>query len=168
MIYYAEVGFEPARPLDFEQAVDPLLDALPYVDGIQPTLAGPGDTPAWTALFCVEADTLKAATSTALATFARAVHDGLPGTKVRSRWVHVLDEAEFDRRLDEPVIPALVGISEIATTLGVSKTRARELVAAGTIRAVASLAAGPVCRADDLERYAATPRKPGRPRKVAS
>ncbi len=166
MIWFADVGFEPTKPVDIEAAVDPLVDALPTADGIHPSLSGPGDTPAWAVRFCVEADTLKAANTLALAAFARAVHLGLPGVKVRTRWLELTDEPEFDRRLAEPLIPDLVGISEIATQLGVSKTRARELVAAGTIRQVAALASGPVCLAKDLERYAATPRKAGRPRKA--
>lgn len=168
MLWFAQVGFEPTKPLDFETAVDGLLDQLPVAGDVHASLSGPMESDAWTARFCVDADTLKAASSTALLAFARAVHDGLPGVKVRSRWVEVLDEPEFDRRLAEPVVPALVGIAEIAEQLGVSKARARELVAEGRIRQVTQLASGPVCLARDLEAYAATPRRAGRPRKVTS
>lgn len=167
MLWFVEVGFEPAKPVDVEQVVDALMDRLPVADGVHPSMSGPGVDEAWTVRFCQEAETLKAATSAGLATFARAIHEGL-GLKVRARWVHVLDEPEFDRRLAEPVVPALVGISEIAEHLDVSKARARELVAAGRIRKVADLASGPVCLASDLELYAATPRRAGRPRKVAA
>lgn len=166
MLWFARVGFEPAKPVDVEAAVDRVMDALPTIDGVAPSMSGPADgVGLWTFSFCVEADALKAASSSGQATFARVVHDAL-GVKVRARFVEVLDEAEFERRLAEPLVPALVGISEIAEHLGVSKARARELVAAGRIRQVASLAAGPVCLASDLEAYAATPRKVGRPRKV--
>lgn len=167
MLWFVEVGFEPTKPLDVETVVDSLMDALPVADGIQPAMSGPGGgSTAWTARFCLEADTLKPASSVAQGAFARAVHEGLPGVKVRTRWLEVLDEPEFDRRLAEPVVPDLVGVSEIAERLGVSKTRARELVAAGRIRKVADLASGSVCLARDVEAFAATPRKVGRPRKA--
>ena len=166
MLWFVLVGFEPARPVDVEAAVDRVMDALPTVDGVAPSMSGTGDgSGLWTFSFCVEADTLKAASSSAQATFARVVHEAL-GVKVRARFVEVLDEAEFNRRLAEPLIPALVGIAEIAEHLGVSKARARELVTAGRIRQVATLASGPVCLASDLEVYAATPRRAGRPKKA--
>lgn len=168
MLWFVEVGFEPASPVDADDVVcDRLMDVLPTVDGVHPSVSGPGDVEPWSVRFCQEAETLKAATSAGLATFARAMHEGL-GVKVRARWVHVLDEPEFDRRLAEPVVPALVGISEIAEHLDVSKARARELVAAGRIRKVVDLASGPVCLASDLELYAATPRRAGRPKKEAA
>lgn len=166
MLWYAQVGFEPTKPLDVGDVVDDLMDALPTADGILPSMSGPGAGEPWTVRFCVEADTLKAATSRAMTEFARSVHDGLPGVKVSTRFLEILDEPEFDRRLAEPLIPDLVGISEIAEQLGVSKSRARELVADGRIRKVVDLASGPVCLARDLETYAATPRRPGRPRKA--
>ncbi|WP_088285521.1 helix-turn-helix domain-containing protein [Kineosporia sp. A_224] len=166
MLWFAQVGFEPTKPLDVEDVVDDLLDALPTGDGILPSMSGPGGGEPWTVRFCVEADTLKAATARAMTEFARSVHEGLPGTKVRTRFLELLDEAEFARRLAEPLIPALVGISEIAEQLGVSKPRARELVRDGRIRKVSDLASGPVCLAGDLEAYAATPRRAERPRKV--
>lgn len=165
MLWFAEVGFEPAKPLEVDDVVDALVDALPTAGEVLPTMSGPGESGAWTVGFCVEADTLKAATTAALAAAARAVHEGL-GVKVRTRWATVLDEAEFDRRLAEPLVPAMVGIAEIAEQLGVSKARARELVAEGRIRRVVDLASGPVCLARDVELYAATPRRAGRPRKV--
>lgn len=169
MLWFAHVGFEPTSGLDPDTLpdtlIDPLIDALPVAGDVQPTLSGPAPGQPWTVSFCVDADTLKAATALAHTTFARAIHDGLPGVKVRTRFLELVDEPEFDRRLAQPVVPDLVGIAEIAEQLGVSKPRARELVAAGRIRKVASLAAGPVCLARDLAAYEATPRKAGRPRK---
>lgn len=166
MLWFAQVGYEPAKPVDVEDVADSLMDALPTADDVLPSMSGPDDAGMWTVRFCVEASTLKGATSAAHAAFARAVHEGLGGVKVRSRFVEVLDEPEFDRRLAEPLVPVLVGIAEIAEQLGVSKTRARELVSLGRIRKVADLASGPVCLARDVERHAAHPRRAGRPRKV--
>lgn len=168
MLWFAQVGYEPAKPVDVEDVADSLMDALPTADDVLPSMSGPDDAGVWTVRFCVEADTLKAATTRATAEFARSVHEGLPGVKVRTRFLEVLDEPEFDRRLAEPLVPALVGIAEIAAQLGVSKARARELVRDGRIRKVVDLAAGPVCLARDLQTYAATPRRAGRPRKVTA
>ncbi len=165
MLWFVEVGFEPTAPVVVDDVVDSLMDALPTAGGVHPSMSGPDGSGLWTVRFCVEADALKPATTMALTQFARSMHEGL-GVKVRTRWAHVLDEREFERRLAEPVVPAVVGIREIADHLGVSKARARELVAAGRIREVATLAAGPVCLASDLEAYAASPRRVGRPAKA--
>lgn len=73
--------------------------------------------------------------------------------------------AEADRRLAEPAFPALVGITEIASLLGVSRQRASALQANPSFPVpVASLASGPIWRRRDLTRFEETwSRQPGRP-----
>jgi hypothetical protein len=82
----------------------------------------------------------------------------------------VMPEAEADRRLAEPAFPELVGATEVADLLGVSRQRLHELRERKDFPApVAQLAAGPVWRKGDLTAFAdGWRRKPGRPRKNAA
>lgn len=76
----------------------------------------------------------------------------------------VMTEDYQDRWLDQPD-EKLVGVSEIAAMLGVSKQRVSELRSSDDFpQPVAELAAGPVWRRSTLERFILEwPRRPGRP-----
>lgn len=91
-----------------------------------------------------------------------AVTDVVPGTVAV---VEVLTTAEQDRRLVEPAFPELVGVSEVAKILGVSRQRASALQSTrGFPAPVAVLSSGPVWRRADLGRFEEEwQRKPGRP-----
>jgi hypothetical protein len=67
-----------------------------------------------------EASSLRQATTEAL----RLVENA---TGLKATGVSVLTSREFDRRLEEPQFPTLVGYTEIAKDLGVSRQRAREI-----------------------------------------
>lgn len=80
--------------------------------------------------------------------------------------VEVLTTEEADRRLAEQ--PQLVGVTEIARMLGLTKQRVSTLSRREDFPTpLATLASGPIWRAGDLSTFAAGwRRKPGRPRKV--
>lgn len=82
----------------------------------------------------------------------------------------ILNSDEFDRRLDEPSFPDVVGISEIADSLGVTKQRASQLARTQTFPLpVAELASGPVWLEPNVRQFISEwKRQPGRPRQVAS
>ncbi len=93
---------------------------------------------------------------------------GLPdSTIVRAE---ALTWAEFDRDLAEPAYPELVGITEIAELLGVSRQRASALqTRAGFPQPLAVLASGPVWPKPWLTTFIeGWDRKPGRPRKATT
>lgn len=82
--------------------------------------------------------------------------------------VNVVREEEFRRQVDAANFPALVGVSEIAGLLGVSRARVSEMArtAASFPRPVAQLASGPVWTEPSVRAFAEDwPRRPGRPRR---
>ncbi len=74
----------------------------------------------------------------------------------------------LDRRLQESGIPLLVGITEVADLLGVSKQRAWELSKTPDFpHPYVELAAGPVWNRYAVARFKERwPRRPGRPKKT--
>lgn len=112
------------------------------------------------ATISLQASTLRQATQDAL----RLV-EGVTGSKALV--LEVLPTHEFDRRLDQPQVPELVGYAEIAEILGVSRQRAREM--ATTIKPFPApavvVATGPLFVRLSVESFAKTwERKPGRPK----
>jgi len=83
--------------------------------------------------------------------------------------VEVMTVEEQDRRLAEPAIPQLAGVTEVAEMLGVSRQRASALTAhPAAPTPVARLASGPVYVRDSWCRFAETwPRRGGRPRRAS-
>jgi hypothetical protein len=81
--------------------------------------------------------------------------------------IEVMTTEEADRRLEEPPFPRVVGVSEVAELLGVTRQRLAVLREREDFPApVAKLAGGPIWRAGDLSTFAGGwQRKPGRPRK---
>lgn len=81
--------------------------------------------------------------------------------------LEVIDVDEHDRRLAEPAYPELVGITEIAALLGVTRQRASALqTRSGFPQPLQVLASGPVWPRTWIDRFASTwERKGGRPAK---
>ncbi len=81
--------------------------------------------------------------------------------------VDVMEETYADRELDQSA-ESYLGVSELASVIGVSRQRVSELRTRGDFPApVAELAAGPVWASSSLSRFLETwERKPGRPLKV--
>lgn len=77
---------------------------------------------------------------------------------------------EFERELEAPEVPALVGLSETAVILGVSRQRASELTERPDFpHPVASLASGPVWLRSTIVGFNSHwARRPGRPRRTTS
>jgi len=73
-------------------------------------------------------------------------------------------QADFEDELLNPTMPELVGVTEIAEALGVSKQRVSELSQQDVFpRPVSRLAAGAVWLASSVRRFQEVwPRKPGR------
>lgn len=128
-------------------------------------------TVSWGGLFAgpgvqvtVEADSPGQAVARALELFERAV--GRAGMSwAQPVRVDLMTDDYFLRWLEEPP-PTLVGVTEIARALGVSKQRVSELRATHKDfpAPVADLAAGPVWTLPSLQRFVERwPRKSGRP-----
>ncbi|NUR01386.1 MAG: hypothetical protein HOY79_34125 [Streptomyces sp.] len=83
--------------------------------------------------------------------------------------VELLTEEALDRRLAEPPIPELAGLSEVGEILGVSRQRAGQLAERdGFPPVVALLKSGPVFVAWQVRKFAERVRPPGRPRKATA
>ncbi|MFH8805588.1 hypothetical protein ACH4F6_39665 [Streptomyces sp. NPDC017936] len=91
----------------------------------------------------IEAGTARQAVDTALKEVtAAAKQTGINHTVVG---IELVTEEELDRRLEEPSVPELVGVSEIAAMFGVGRQRAAQVVQREDFPpAVAHLKAGPV------------------------
>lgn len=81
----------------------------------------------------------------------------------------VLTVADLQRELDEPPLPDLVGVAEVAEELQVSKARVNELQDSPAFpEPIARLKSGPVWTRPSLTRFLESwERRPGRPRKSA-
>lgn len=114
----------------------------------------------------VEAATARQAIDTALKAATAACRDASVNTTVVG--VELLTEDEQERRLASPVIPDLVGLSEVGEILGVSKQRAGQLADTDDFpTAVARLKSGPVFVAEQVRGFGARRKGTGRPHKVA-
>jgi len=91
------------------------------------------------------------------------------GLRLDLEALHVQTDAALDREVSTPA-PELVGLSEIAAILGVSKQRVGQLRARADFPVpVAELAAGPVWQRQMLDRFIRDwPRRPGRPARASA
>jgi hypothetical protein len=114
----------------------------------------------------VDTGTARQAFDTALKAATTAARDAGASTTVLG--VELMTETEFDRRLAEPTIPELVGLSEVGEIIGRTRQRAGQLVAGNDDfpPAVAQLQSGPVFIAEQVRAFAKRTRLPGRPRKT--
>lgn len=149
-----EIGASGAAPVDHDFA-DEVIGALASHG---PALSVAGDEVS--VRFSVDAPTVEDACQEALALFRRA----LPTLQVFRIGAETADE--LDRRLAEDGAPELLGVTELARALGVSKQRISELTESGRFPApVARLKAGPVWQRSAIARFVRRwPRRAGRPR----
>lgn len=105
----------------------------------------------------VDAPTVERAEAAALAATDRAVHAAHGRAAVVG--IEVMTEDELDRRNREPIpLPELAGRAEVAKILAVSPTRAGQIMRTRRFQEyapiTAELAAGPVCLAYQVRRFA--------------
>ncbi|MEU1371979.1 hypothetical protein ABZ454_38710, partial [Streptomyces sp. NPDC005803] len=105
----------------------------------------------------VDAPTIERAQDDALTVCDRAMHAAYGRAAVVG--IEVLTEEELDRRNTEHIpLPDLAGRTEVAKILGVSPTRAGQIIRTKRFQEhapiVQELAAGPVCLAYQVRRFA--------------
>lgn len=122
----------------------------------------------YTVRLAVEASSAGTAVSEALGTVQRYAEEaGLPS------WPFVKVEATewsaFERELETPTFPNVLGVSELSQLLGVSRQRASELARSRHFpKPFAALAAGPVWLEPSISRFVREwERRPGRPKSEA-
>lgn len=148
----------------FDSQVAQFLNLL---EGHGPALShGPGR---YSVRLAVEARTPQTAIDQAATLVQKAaINADLPD------WPEVHVEAteweQFERDLDQPTYPEVVGIAEIAALLGASKQRASALARSPRFpRPFAELKAGPIWFLPNVQRFIEEwDRKPGRPRTVTT
>jgi hypothetical protein len=149
-----EISAAGAGPFDHDFA-DDVIAAL---SGHGPALSvASGEV---TVRFSVAAPSAEAVCQEALGLFRRA----LPSLQVFRIDAETADE--LDRRLAADGVPELVGVTELAGALGVSKQRISELTESGRFPApVVRLKAGPIWQRSAIARFVRHwPRRAGRPR----
>ncbi len=122
---------------------------------------GPGELDAQ---FCVEARNAQDAIRKGINLLIAALKE-----QARVIGVEALSMEDLDRSITESNAPDLVGVSELAGLLKVSKQRISKLSSAAEFpKPIATLAAGPIWRKIAIARFVeAWERRPGRPRKAA-
>lgn len=121
------------------------------------------------AQFDVHAPTAERATEAALSTFCAAAHKvGLPGWPVVHVELMMVDDQQA--ALEEPAFPDVLGVTEAAQMLGVSRQRLAQLEGRRDFpEPMVRLAAGPGVAASSIEGFERRwDRRPGRPTKAMS
>lgn len=80
--------------------------------------------------------------------------------------VETVEQAEYDRRAEEPTLPEIISTPEVATILGVSRQRVHQLIASNRQfpKPFMRLGSGPVWIAEAVRKFDREwERKPGRP-----
>ncbi|MEX0755715.1 MAG: hypothetical protein WD556_11460 [Actinomycetota bacterium] len=161
-VFSARLGFEVEAELT-DDRIAAILDAL---DRYSPAISyGPGSL---SIRISVEDQSINHAFTPAYATCIDALTvSGLRrDIDFRLAVVEIATEAELEREISEPPIE-LVGATELAEMLGVTRQRASTLATSSTFPApLARLASGPVWLKGSVLRFASEwERRPGRPRK---
>lgn len=160
------VGFGqlPSAAATLDARISDLAERLA---GMAPAI-GAGES-SLTVRLAVEADDAVAAAASAVPEVLGALDAvGLGAGPVTD--LEVTEWSSFEKRLEEPTIPELVGITEIAGILGTSRQRASELARSPRFPApLADLAAGPVWLKPNIARFVQEwDRRPGRPKAPVS
>lgn len=153
MEYAVDITVQTRRPLTLET-----LEAVAAIGG--PAAGNVGERRLETTLTVSASNPPEAAARAIEIVTAEA-----PGKVIA---IEVMTTEEQDRRLAEPAFPELVGVSEVAELLEISRQRLAVLRQRPEFpRPVAELAAGPIWRRGDLSTFAmGWQRRPGRPRAV--
>lgn len=144
-----------------EEAVEALHECL---SAYSPSV-GAGPTGDLSVRIRIVAGTPRYAVDRALKVVASAASDnGMSGEIIG---VEVIRPDEAHRRLDQPNVPQLVGVSDIAAMAGVTQQRATQLTQRADFpRAVEHPSSGPVFLRTQAQRFLDGPdRRGGRPRK---
>ncbi|MGW1154509.1 hypothetical protein ACWD45_24895 [Streptomyces rubiginosohelvolus] len=152
-----ELGVNDVSDDLVEELVEHLIDHSPAI--------GTAPNGNLSARIFIEAGTARQAIDSALKEVTAAAKEaGLPTTVVG---VDLVTEEELDRRLAEPPVPDLVGVSEIAEMLGVVRQRATQLSQRPDFPpAVAHLKSGPVFVREQVAAFEQRwDRRSGRPAK---
>ena len=157
---------------DLDRVVDDLLEALrPW----HASAIGTSGTPTGTSVRVGGTITVAGPDiRLALRKAVRIIHHALLEIGLPSPWkvtrLEIMSVEEQECELARSNAPELVGLSELAAILGVSKQRVSELRRLdGFPHPLAQLAAGPVWARPMIQRFIDQwPRRPGRPRKVAA
>jgi hypothetical protein len=160
-LWAVTLDIRATRPLDDDEA-DELTDLLTE-HAAAVAVAGA----AVSVTLTVEAATARSALAEAEDVVAEQL--GKLGTQVAGLdAAEVLTIEEQDRRLAEPALPQLAGVTEVAELLGVTRQRASALTTHPEAPApVARLASGPIYVRNSWQRFAETwPRRAGRPRRA--
>ncbi len=162
-----KVVFNEVKDEELDKLVDHLLPHHPSVSG---TAEEPTDELGrYGVRLVVKAPSPDKAVSEAISLLTKASMDvGLPEWPVVR--VEAIEWGEFERELERPTYPDLLGVSELAELLGVSRHRASELARTTHFpRPTAELASGPVWFETNVQRFVQDwKREPGRPRKMAA
>lgn len=154
------VAPEGASPLDIDDpAIDRFLEAL---DGWGGAVSAGAN--GWSARIAVEArNVTDAITDATCVVGENAKKAGLPKWPVLR--VEALEWAQFEAELAKPNFPDIIGTTEVAELLGVSRQRLHELRTQGRFpEPMTVLAASPIWMRPTVEAFLeAWPRKGGRP-----
>lgn len=144
-----------------EAEIDDLIDRLAGHSAAIGLEHDPGEfhPKTYSAIITLDASSLRQATTTALQIVEAA-------TREKANGIEVMRTHEFDRRVDEPTFPELVGYAEIAEMAGVSRQRAAQLAdAEGFPPAVVRVKSGPLrVRKQVVGWLSRWERKAGRPK----
>jgi predicted DNA-binding transcriptional regulator AlpA len=145
--------------------VDDLMDLAADADGI---VSVARDGSLISTRFTIEADDVVTATTLAVETWSSwADKLGIP--VAAPTWADVCTYDTLETRNNIPLYPDVIGVTEVAEIMGVSKQRASELTKRANFpQPIARLALGPVWPKRNIEAWnEANPRrgKSGRPRK---
>ncbi|WP_433330008.1 hypothetical protein [Spirillospora sp. CA-294931] len=157
----ARVEWAPATDLTDEHFAELAEHLTPYSASVG---LEPNGNPS--AQLTIEARTLRQAFDGAV----RAVEAACKATGIAFalRGAEIITWAEFERREAEPLVPPLVGLTESAQILGVTRQRAATIVEDHDVHVVTRTARGPLFVRAHIERLAKTrPRSAGRPSKSA-
>lgn len=171
-LYSIEVGFAGPAPSDPTEINDRLEGFLEVVGDTSAVVTGTPEEPVdsigrFGVRLAVETYSVTDAVASIVPKCQSAAKKaGLPDYPVVS--VEVLEWAEFERQLEIPTFPNVVGVTELADMLGVSKQRASELARVEHFpKPFVELASGPIWVEPNIRDFVATwERKPGRPRNL--
>lgn len=159
-------GGEPLMDANDETVQEQISDLMDLLSDYSVAISFGPDR--YSVRLALEATSSEAALSEALGmvqTYAEKA--GLPSWPfVR---VQATEWSEFEREVEAPTFPNVLGVSELSQLLGVSRQRASELARSSHFpRPFAELAAGPIWLEPTISRFVREwERRPGRPRSEA-
>lgn len=158
-------GENEQLPFDDEEASDRLSDLLEALEEFFPSVSTRPDYYAvQTTVDAPDAETAIAKVSPEV--LGASSKAGLPDWPITA--VEVKSWSRFERELEQPTFPKVLGVAEIAKMLGVTRQRASVLARSGAFpKPYAELAAGPIWLDIHVKRFVDEwKRRPGRPRRA--